>query len=182
MKTRSLFLLIGLLILSFQANSQSTASWEVPMIEVKYQAPRGETTFLKVDSGFRYADLAFDNRSFRLFYQHNRQSIKNIRMVDQNSKLQIARGRGGSFFGNSRVVFVDGTEVKLKRKNFANGYEITGPYGPLFLVENHAITPTKTYQESDFLTQAMFIFGRIQSTQKPPSDIIYFYNTATINP
>lgn len=175
MKSKSIALLITLIIATLPAWAQTAASWEVPTIRVNYQEENGQRAVLEVDSGFRYADLNYQDRNYRLFYQHNRAMIKNIRIVDQDSKLQIARGRGGSFWGNSRVVFVDGTEIRIKRKNFANGYEVTGPNGPLFRIENHAYAPTKTNGESEFLTQAMFMFRRIQYTQKPDVNVIYDY-------
>ncbi|GAB2484258.1 hypothetical protein [Algoriphagus taiwanensis] len=180
MKTRSLFLLFGLMILSLQANSQSAASWELPMIEVKFQESGGENTLLKVDPGFQYADLHQGNRTTRMFYHKNYGIIKNARIIDQNSKQQIARGKGSYFWGNARFEFESGEVFKLKRKRSQNGHEIIGPYGPLFLVENFGIKPIKTLNERDFIAQSFFVFDQIKTTQKPPSDLIYLAQPVTM--
>ena len=174
MKTLSLFLLFGMMTLSFQVKSQSSSSWEVPMIEVKCQDPSGEKALMKVDPGFQYADLHHDERVFRLFYHNNNGILKNARIVDKDSKLQVARGKGNYFWGNARFEFVGGEVFKLKKKRNRNGYEIIGPFGPLFIVENFGISSVKTLNEKDFLTQAFFVFDQIKTTQKPPADVIYY--------
>lgn len=66
--------------------------------------------------------------------------------------------------------------MDLMRNRGANGYEIIGPYGAVFKVENQKIEPTITYTERDLLTQAFFVFDRIRSTQSPPAEIILLYN------
>lgn len=174
MKIRSIFLLFGLMILSFQVKSQSAASWEVPMIEVKYQESGGENTLLKIDPGFQYADLKQGNRTFRMFYHKNHGIIKNARIVDQDSKLQVARGKGSYFWGNARFEFVGGEVFKLKRTRNRNGHEIIGPFGPVFIVENFGINPVKPLNEQDFLAHTFFVFDQIKATQKPPADVIYY--------
>ncbi|WP_297338137.1 hypothetical protein [Algoriphagus sp.] len=181
MKSKTILSTAVLLLSCYWVKAQSSSTWEIPMIEVNYQNPKGEEAKLKVDPGFRYAELESEEKNYRLFYHRNRPFIKDIRIVDQMSDLQVARGRGGFFFGNARIEFQDGSEIKLKRKKSANGYEITGTYGPVFLVKNHAFTPTKTYEESDFLAQAMFLFRRIQETQNPPTAVIYQNNAITSN-
>lgn len=181
MKSKTILSTAILLFSFYSVKAQSSSPWEIPMIEVNYQDPNGDQAILKVDPGFRYAELESEEWNYRLFFHRNRPFIKDIRMVDQDSDLQIARGRGSFFFGNARIEFVDGSEIRLKRTKSANGYEITGTYGPVFLVKNHAFTPTKTYEESDFLAQAMFLFRRIQETQKPPTEIIYQNNAITSN-
>lgn len=174
MKTRSIFLLFGLMILSFQVKSQSAASWEVPMIEVKYQESGGENTLLKVDPGFQYADLHYDGRVFRMFYNNANGILKNARIVDQDSKLQVGRGKGSYFWGNARFEFVGGEVFKLKRTRNRNGLEIIGPFGPVFIVENFGINPVKPLNEQDFLAHTFFVFDQIKATQKPPADVIYY--------
>ncbi len=179
MNIKTIFTTFSLLFSFYLVKAQNPPSWEMPMAEVKYQDPNGESALLKIDQGFRYAELESKERKFRLFFHRNRPLIKNIRIIDQNSDLEIARGRGGFFLGNARIEFIDVSVIKLDRKNFPNGYEITGPFGPLFLVKNHAFTPIKTYEENDFLAQAMFLFQRIRDTQNPPQEVIYHYNSIT---
>lgn len=181
MKLKAIFSVIICFFSYHAIQAQESSSWEIPMIEIDYQDPSGESALLKVDPGFRYAELESEGRNYRLFYHRNRPFINDIRIVDQNSDLQIARGRGGFFFGNARIEFQDGSEIKLRRKRSPNGYEITGTYGPVFMVKNHAFTPTKTYEENDFLAQAMFLFRRIQETQKPPTEVIYQNHAITSN-
>ncbi|MFC3417415.1 hypothetical protein [Algoriphagus hitonicola] len=181
MKSKSILSTAVFLFSFYWVNAQSSSTWEIPMIEVNYQDSKGEEAILKVDPGFRYAELESEERNYRLFYHRNRPFIKDIRILDQRSDSQIARGKGGFFFGNARIEFADGSEIKLRRKRSPNGYEITGTYGPLFLVKNHAFTPTKTFEESDFLAQAMFLFRRIQETQNPPTEVIYQNHVITSN-
>lgn len=107
--------------------------------------------------------------------------FKHARIVDQESKLQVARGRGSYFWGNGRFEFIDGDIFKVKIKRNKMGYEVIGPYGPLFIVENHGIKPVKTFNEKDFLAQAFYVFARIKSTQTPPTDVIYIPSNTLIN-
>lgn len=136
-----------------------------------------EEAIMKVDPGFNYADLSHEERNYRIL-TYGTNKIKYARIIDQDSKLQIARGRGSYFWGNARFEFVDGDVFKLKMKRNRTGYEIIGPYGSLFVVENFGISPVKTLNDKDFLIQSLYVFDRIKSTQKPPVDVIYISTTA----
>ncbi len=163
-----IFLSLGL------SNAQETKGWETPMQEVKFDSGNLEDATLKVDPGIRYADLFQPERKYRLYFNFNRGMLKQARIVDQETNLEIAKGRGSYFLGNGRIEFVGGETYKLKRKQNRNGYEIIGPYGTLFKVENQAIIPVKTLNEKDFLVQALFVFERIKKTQTPPTDVIIY--------
>ena len=43
-----------------------------------------------------------------MFYNNANGILKNARIVDQDSKLQVARGKGSYFWGNARFEFVGG--------------------------------------------------------------------------
>ena len=182
MKNSLLF--IPLLFASFgMANAQNVGQWNTPMYEVSFKSDSGEEAKMEIDKGYRYADLDFDGRKFHLFFNHDDKRIKMARIMEPKTNLQVARGRGSYFWGNARFEFVDGEVYKVKKKNHANGYEIIGPYGTLFKVENHAITPVKPINEKDFLTQAFYVFERIKVTQSNPSDVMIFYSSYyTIGP
>jgi hypothetical protein len=169
-KSILLFLFISTTFLTVSAQTES--GWNQKLNEVKFKSQTGEESVLGVDPGLRYANLQHQDRSFRLFYNRNDMRTKNIRIVDQKSGLEIAKGRGNTFWGNGRIEFIDGETVKLKRKRNQNGYTIIGPYGELFKIENQAISPVQTYGEKDFLSQAFFVFEWIKTTQKPPQDIV----------
>ncbi|PZX56025.1 hypothetical protein LV84_02390 [Algoriphagus ratkowskyi] len=156
--------------------AQSSAEWKAPMYQVSFESDSGAMAQMQIDKGYRYADLDFEGRKFHLFFNHDNNEIKNARIMEPKTNLQIARGRGSYFWGNARFEFVDGEVYKVKRKNKANGYEIIGPYGTLFKVENHAISPVKPINEKDFLTQAFYVFQRIKVTQSNPSDVMIFYS------
>ena len=171
---KSALLLTSLFILFGSVVAHESQTWQTPMHEVKFLENGSEEAIMKVDPGFNYADLSHEERNYRIFYVYSTGKIKHARIIDQDSKLQIARGKGSYFWGNARFEFVDGDVFNLKMKRNRTGYEIIGPYGPLFVVENFGISPVKTLNEKDFLTQAVFVFDRIKNTQKPPADVIYY--------
>jgi hypothetical protein len=161
------------------AIGQENAIWKTPMHEVKFISGESEEAILSVDPGLRFADLRQNERVFRLFYDINNAIIKKTRIIGQDSKLMVAKGRGSFFWGTARFEFIGGDVFRVKLNRNRNGYEIIGPYGRLFVVENFGISPVKTLNEKDFLAQAFFVFDRIKTTQKPPTDIIII--TSSIN-
>ncbi|MDP2043240.1 MAG: hypothetical protein Q8S14_20615 [Algoriphagus sp.] len=169
---KKLTLLFFSIIFSFGVVKGQESVWETPMHEVRFTSEGVEGATLKVDPGFRYADLRQNERHFRIFFNNNNGVIKNARIIDQDSKLQVARGRGSYFWGTARFEFIDGEVFKVKLKRNRNGYDVIGPYEPLFIVENFGIKPVKTLNEKDFLAQAFYVFDRIKSSQKPPSEVI----------
>lgn len=171
---KNLFLILFLyLILLSSAKAQESPTWQTPMHEVKFMANGSEEAIMRVDPSLHFADLSFGERTFRLLFRYDPGHIKHARIIDQDSKLQVARGKGSYFWGNARFEFVDGDVFKVKVKRNPTGYEVIGPYGPLFAIENHGIKPVKTLNEKDFLAQAFYVFARIKSTQKPPTEVIY---------
>lgn len=177
MKKSALFFSFVLIIAT--AKAQENPTWQTPMHEVKFIANGTEEAIMKVDPSLRFADLSLDERTFRLLFKYDPGHIKQARIIDQDSKLQVARGKGSYFWGNARFEFVDGDTFKVKMKRNSSGYEVIGPYGPLFAVENHGIKPVKTLNEKDFLAQAFYVFARIKSTQRPPTEVVYI--TSSIN-
>jgi len=170
-------LIVTLFFIGFSmASAQSSAEWKAPMYQVSFASDSGEEAKMEIDKGYRYADLDFDGRKFQLFFNHDINKIKKARIVEPTSRLQIARGKGSYFWGNARFEFIDGEVYNVKKKHKANGYEIFGPFGTLFKVENHAISPVKPLNEKDFLTQAFYVFERIKITQSSPSDLMIIYS------
>lgn len=180
MKNSALLFSLVLIMLG-NAYGQENQTWQTPMHEVKFIANGTEEAIMKVDPALNYADLSHDERFYRLLFVYSSGKIKHARIVDQESKLQVARGRGSYFWGNGRFEFIDGDIFKVKIKRNKMGYEVIGPYGPLFIVENHGIKPVKTFNEKDFLAQAFYVFARIKSTQTPPTDVIYIPSNTLIN-
>ncbi|MEB2777071.1 hypothetical protein SYJ56_17270 [Algoriphagus sp. D3-2-R+10] len=176
MKYNPLILPLFFLSLGF-VTAQSGTEWKTPMYQVTFESDTEAEAKMEIDKGYRYADLDYDGRVFHLFFHNDITNIKKARIMEPKTKLQVARGKGSYFWGSARFEFVDGDIIKVKRKNNANGYEITGPSGPLFKVENHAIAPVKTYNEKDFLTQAFYVFERIKITQSAPADVMIFYSS-----
>ncbi|REG91042.1 hypothetical protein [Algoriphagus antarcticus] len=171
-------LVVTLFFISFSsASAQSSAEWKAPMYQVNFGSDNGDEAKMEIDKGYRYADLDFDGRKFHLFFNLDINKIKQARIVEPKSNLQIARGKGSYFWGNARFEFVDGEVYKVIKKGKANGYEIIGPNGTLFKVENHAISPVKPINEKDFLIQAFYVFKRIKITQNSPSDVTIFYSS-----
>ncbi|WP_339869092.1 hypothetical protein [uncultured Algoriphagus sp.] len=172
-----LFILILVFVIQGIAKAQNAAEWTAPMHQVNFKADSGEEAKMEIDRGYRYADLDFEGRTFHLFFNHDDNKIKKARIVEPKTNLQIARGKGSYFWGSARFEFVDGEVYKVKRKRHTNGYEIIGPNGILFKVENHAISPVKPLNEKDFLAQAFYVFERIKITQSNPSDVMIYYSS-----
>jgi len=163
--------------------AQEKAGWNTPMQKIQFVADENEQATMSVDRGYKFADLEYKGRNYRMFFNRDQASFKKARIVDQDSKLQIARGKGNINMGSGRLEFIDGEVLNLKRKNNPNGYEVIGPYGKVFEVENQGINPVKTLSEKDFLAQAFFVFDRIKSTQSPPSDeVMIIYANYSYNP
>ncbi len=181
MKKTTLFFFVFFFIIGW-VNGQEKQGWNTPMQKIQFTADEKEQATMSVDRGFKFADLEYKGRNYRIFFNRDQASFKKARIVDQDSKLEIARGKGNINGGSGRFEFIDGEVLKLKRKNNPNGYEVIGPYGILFEVENQGISPVKTLSEKDFLAQAFFVFDRIKSTQSPPSDeVMIVYTTNSYN-
>lgn len=165
-------------LLSFGlVKGQEKMGWNTPMQKLQFVADENEQATMSVDRGYKFADLEYKGRNYRIFYNRDQASFKKARIVDQDSKLELARGRGNINWGSGRFEFIDGEVLKLKRKNNPNGYKVIGPYGVLFEIENHGISPVKSLSEKDFLTQAFFVFNWIKSTQSPTSDMVILYTS-----
>lgn len=181
MKKSTLLFLITFFFIGW-VNGQEKQGWITPMQKIQFVADEKEQASMSIDRGYKFADLEYQGRNYRIFFNRDQVSIKKARIVDQDSKLEIARGRGNLFWGSGRFEFIDGEVLKLKMKNNPNGYEVIGPFGVLFEIENHGISPVKTLSEKDFLAQAFFVFDRIKSTQSPPSDeVMIIYATNSYN-
>lgn len=180
MKKSTILFLIFFFFIGW-VNGQEKQGWITPMQKIQFVADEKEQASMSVDRGYKFADLEYQGRTYRIFFNRDQASFKKARIVDQDSKLEIARGRGNINLGSGRFEFIDGEVLKLKRKNNPNGYEVIGPYGVLFEVENHGINTVNSLNEKDFLTQAFFVFNYIKSTQSPPSDVMILYTTNFFN-
>ncbi len=176
MKTTLAF--VFLLVAAQFSNAQSHAEWSIPKQEIVFGDAQGEVAKMWIDPGFRFADIEFKESSYRIFYHRNNAIFKNARIVENESQNVVAKGRGGFFWRSGRFIFDGGDEIKILRKRNPNGYEIIGPYGPLFKVENHGVSPVKIFNEKDFLAQAFFLFDRIKETQTPPAEVIMVTTTS----
>ncbi|RPA69363.1 hypothetical protein EF405_06075 [Cyclobacteriaceae bacterium YHN15] len=170
MKSTASFVLLFITVVVF-SKAQTQGAWSIPKHEIVFKDEKGEVAKMWMDPGLRYADISYEGRSYRVFYHHNNSKFKRARFVDNESKMEIGRAKG-NLGGAGRFIFINGEEINVKRKRYPNGYEIIGPYGPLFKVENHGVSPVKTFQETDFLVQAFFLFDRIKITQTPPAEVI----------
>lgn len=177
---KPLILLFFFLVSFGLVKGQEKMGWNTPVQKIQFIADKNEQATMSIDQGYKFADLEYKGRNYRIFFNRDQPSFKKARIVDQESKLEIAQGRGNLFWGSGRFEFIDGEVLKLKKKSNPNGYSIIGPFGVLFLLENHGISPVKTLSEKDFLAQAFFVFDWIKSTQSPPSDeltIVYTTNS-----
>jgi hypothetical protein len=167
-----IILLVFCVFGSFVVFGQNKSGWNSNHNEINFVTETGEKSKLDVDPGFRYAEFTTENRVFRFFFDRNKQAVRNFRIMDEESKLQIARGRGNWFWGNARMEFLDGESLKFKIRRNRNGYLISGPSGQLFVVENQKIITAKTNSEKEMLVQAFFVFDRVRTTQKPITNVV----------
>lgn len=168
-----------LLLLSYgmaSAQPSPSSQWKTPMLEVNFVSDTGDNAQMEIDKGFQYADLDYNGRQFHLFFHRGIDLIKKARITEPKTDLLIARGKGSYFWGTARFQFVDGETYKVKKKRNANGYEIIGPNGLLFKVQDYAIVPVKPLTEKDLLAQAFYVFEQIKITQGTPPDV-EIYNT-----
>lgn len=177
MKKSTLLFLISFFLFIGWVKGQETPTWEIPMHEVKFISGESEEAVLSIDPGLRFADLRQNDRVYRLFYDNDNAIIKRARIVDQQSNLMVAKGKGSYFWGTARFEFIGGDVFRVKLNKKRNGYEVLGPHGQIFVVENFGISPVKTYNEKDFLAQAFYVFDRIKYTQKPPTEVIFISST-----
>ena len=172
------FFAIAAFCLASSGFSQSNSTWNTPVHQLTYGDDKEPQTNLMIDQGYRFADLKREATELRFFYNKDAQSIHNARIVDKKTNETLARGKGSFFFGTARFEFKDGETIRLKKKRNANGYEIIGPYGILFSVENQGIGYAKTYGEKDFLLQAFYVFDRVKETQSPSDEYYQVYTSA----
>jgi hypothetical protein len=93
MKSTVSFFLLFLIVVVF-SNAQTQGAWSMPKQEIIFKNDQGEVAKMWVDPGFRYADIQFEGRSYRLFYNRNNPKFKQARISDNDSRLQIGKGRG----------------------------------------------------------------------------------------
>jgi len=170
MKRLSLLLLLFTLIQ--YTHAQSFSDWAIPSQKMVLKNEHGEVARMWMGPGLKYADINYQEKSYRVFYHRDNPIIARARIIDNESKKLVARGRGSFFWRTGKFVFDSGEEIKIVRKDKANGYDILGPYGMLFKVENHGITPVKIYNEMDFLAHAFFMFDRIRHIETPPAEVM----------
>jgi len=108
----------------------------------------------------------------------DKQNFNQIRIINAKTKEEIARSKGGWGLGNAHLLFEDGLNYVMKREKNPNGYTIVGPYGPVFKVESQKIEATNIITKEDLLIQAFFVFDRIRTTQRFPTELIL---ASTIN-
>jgi len=169
---KSILLLLYIVTTFMTVSAQIESGWNQKLNEVKFKSQTGEESVLGAEPGLRYANLQHLDSDFRLFYNRNDMRTKNIRIVEQKSGLEAAKGKGNIFWGSGRIEFIDGETLKLKLKRNQKGYTIIGAYGELFIIENQVISPVKTYGEKDFLSQAFFVFDWVKKTQKPQQGLV----------
>jgi hypothetical protein len=132
---KSILLLLYIITTFVTVSEQTESDWNQKLNKVKFKSQTGEESVLGIDPVLCYANLEHNGRDFRLFYNRNNVRIKNIRIVDQKSGLEIAKGKGNVFWGNGRIEFIGGEMLYSKLKRNQNGYAIIGPCIELFKIE-----------------------------------------------
>ncbi len=169
---KSALTLFLILIGNIGLYAQIQTGWNTNQHEVKFVSESGEISLLEVDAGFKYAQFQIEDKKLHFFFNRDKQAVKHIRIIDEQTKLPYGRGRGSWFWGNARLEFENGEKLQLIKDQTRNGYSIIGPYGAVFLVENQKISATKTFNEKEEVAQAFFVFDRLRTTQKPLNEVL----------
>lgn len=68
--------------------------WNTPVQKIQFIATKNEQAAMSIDRGYKFADLEYKGRNYHIFFNRDQLPFKKTRMVDQESKLEIAGGRG----------------------------------------------------------------------------------------
>jgi hypothetical protein len=82
--------------------------------KVKFVSLSGEESVLGIVPSFRFAHLQHQTQQLKMFYTRNIKKNKNIRIVDQKTSLELAKGKANCFLGNARIEFLDVEILKLE--------------------------------------------------------------------
>lgn len=165
-------LLIALLISSVISTNAQESSWELPKINIPLVSEGEEIANLGVEKSLEYADLKVGSRSYRILLNN---SSKKCKIIDLESDRVLAEGKSLNSFQLANLTFTDGEVLNFEKKKKKEGYDIIGPSGLLFSVENRGVASVEVTNEKELIAQSIFVFKRLRDLYRQTPDVYNYY-------
>ncbi|WP_296704111.1 hypothetical protein [Algoriphagus sp.] len=149
-----------------------TPTWEIPTFEVPLVSDGKSLANLEIDKSLEYADLILGSNSYRILLNNKNKKCK---IIDLGSDQLFAEGKGLNSYQSSVLAFTDGENFNFEKRKKKEGYEIIGPSGLLFSVENRGLAPVEVNNEKELIAQSIFVFKRIKDLNRQSPDVYNFY-------
>ncbi|MEN2281110.1 hypothetical protein AAGF08_03160 [Algoriphagus sp. SE2] len=163
---------ISLFILIIGSGFAQTSTWETPTFAVPLVSEDQSLANLEIDKSLEYADLILGSKSYRILLNN---SNKKCKIIDLESDQLFAEGNSLNSFQSGNLAFMDGEIFNFEKRKKKEGYEIIGPSGLLFNVENRGLAPLKVNSEKELIAQSVFVFKRIKDLNRQLPDVYNFY-------
>lgn len=81
------FLMFLILFITIQyTDAQSLSGWAIPVHEMVLKNEHGEVARMWMGPGLKYADIKYQENSYRVFYHRDNPIIARARIIDNESK------------------------------------------------------------------------------------------------
>lgn len=161
-------LLIGIVI----SSKAQQSNWELPKITIPLVSEGEEIANLGVEKSLEYADLKVGSKSYRILLNN---SSKKCKIIDLGSEELVAEGKSLNSYQLANLTFSDGEVFNFERRKKKEGYEIIGPSGLLFSVENRGVASVEVTNNKELIAQSIFVFKRLRDLYKQTPDVYNFY-------
>ncbi|MBN3518558.1 hypothetical protein JYB62_00970 [Algoriphagus lutimaris] len=169
---KSIFI-IALLIGNFISSNAQQSNWELPKINIPLVTEGEEIANLGVEKSLEYADLNVGSKSYRILLNN---SSKKCKIIDLESDQVLAEGKSLNSFQLANLTFTDGEVFNFEKKKKKEGYDIIGPSGLLFSVENRGLASIEVNNEKELIAQSIFVFKRLRDLYRQ-TPVVYNYYT-----
>lgn len=166
------FLGISLFLMITASGFAQSPTWETPTIEVPLVSDGETLANLEIDKSLEYADLILGSKSYRILLNN---SNKKCKIIDLGSDRLFAEGKSLNSYQSANLAFTDGENFNFEKKKKKEGYDIIGPSGLLFSVENRGLAPVEVKNDKELIAQSIFVFKRIKDLNRQIPDVYNFY-------
>ncbi|WP_373399382.1 hypothetical protein V8V91_06545 [Algoriphagus halophilus] len=87
----------------------------------------------------------------------------------------LAEGKSLNSFQLANLTFTDGEVLNFEKKKKKEGYDIIGPSGLLFSVENRGVASVEVTNEKELIAQSIFVFKRLRDLYRQTPDVYNYY-------
>lgn len=169
---KKITLLLSGILLTVGSVLAQTSTWQIPTIEVPLVSEGEAKANLEIEKSLEFADLHLGSKSYRILLN---KSEKKCKIIELGSDQVYAEGKSLNSFQSGNLIFTDGDEFIFEKKKKKEGYEIIGPSGLLFNVENRGLAPVEVKNEKELIAQSIFVFKRIKDLYRETPDVYNFY-------